>query len=54
MEEQIAMMLDDLQVKEKPHLTIIELVEFHRLLENILAGSLGAASAHRAIISSIH
>ncbi|MEH6577738.1 MAG: hypothetical protein V7731_11745 [Amphritea sp.] len=53
-EEQIAMMLDDLQVKEKPHLTIIELVEFHRLLERILAGSLGAASAHRAIVSSIH
>ncbi|MFW1677028.1 hypothetical protein ACFVYJ_04515 [Pontibacter sp. JAM-7] len=44
---------DDLQVTEKSHITIIELMEFHRMLEHILAGSVGAASAHNAIEKSI-
>ncbi|WP_207061498.1 sodium:solute symporter family protein [Motiliproteus sp. SC1-56] len=43
----------DLQVEHKKDLTIIELVEFHRMLENVLAGSIGAASAHHVIESSI-
>jgi len=40
---------DDLQVLNKSHITIIELMEFHRMLEHMLAGSIGAASAHSAI-----
>lgn len=47
-------LLQDLQVADKPHITIIELVEFHRSLEHILAGAIGAASAHSAIEASIH
>lgn len=39
----------DLQVARKNHITIIELVEFHRMLEHVLAGSIGAASAHSAL-----
>lgn len=34
-----------LQGEKKRNITIIELVEFHRMLEACLAGSIGAASA---------
>jgi Na+/proline symporter len=43
----------DLQVRDKEQITIIELVEFHRMLERVLAGSIGAASAHKAIQNRI-
>ncbi|WP_027854721.1 sodium:solute symporter family protein [Marinobacterium litorale] len=42
-----------LQGEKKRNITIIELVEFHRMLEACLAGSIGAASAHRAVESGI-
>lgn len=44
---------DDLQVHDKAKVTIIELVEFHRMVEHVLAGSIGAASAHQAIEKTI-
>lgn len=44
---------DDLQVSDKDKITIIELVEFHRMVEHVLAGSIGAASAHKAIENTI-
>ena len=44
---------DDLQVLDKSQITIIELVEFHRMVEHVLAGSIGAASAHKAIENTI-
>lgn len=44
---------DDLQVLDKTHITIIELMEFHRMLEHFLAGSIGAASAHNSLEQSI-
>ena len=43
----------DLQVHRKTQITIIELMEFHRMLEHVLAGSLGSASAHNAMETSI-
>lgn len=45
---------DDLQVSGKPYLTIIELMEFHRMLEHVLAGSIGSASAHTAMEERIN
>lgn len=44
---------EDLQVLDKDNVTIIELVEFHRMVEHVLAGSIGAASAHTAIENTI-
>jgi len=44
---------EDLQVLGKTHITIIELMEFHRMLEHLLAGSIGAASAHNSLEQSI-
>ncbi|MFC6668898.1 hypothetical protein [Marinobacterium aestuariivivens] len=44
---------DDLQILSKSQITIIELIEFHRMLEHVLSGAIGAASAHRAIETSI-
>ena len=44
---------EDLQVTGKSHIAIIELLEFHRMLEHILSGSIGSASAHKAMESSI-
>lgn len=44
---------EDLQVFHKETITIIELVEFHRMVEHVLAGSIGAASAHSAIENTI-
>ncbi|MFN3882472.1 MAG: hypothetical protein ACK4L8_13710 [Nitrincola lacisaponensis] len=48
-EEAVLRITDDLQVSGKPYLTIIELMEFHRMLEHVLAGSIGSASAHTAM-----
>ncbi|WP_417227921.1 sodium:solute symporter family protein [Amphritea sp.] len=44
---------DDLQVTGKSHIAIIELLEFHRMLEHTLAGSIGSASAHKAVENNI-
>lgn len=44
---------EDLQVTGKSHIAIIELLEFHRMLEHTLAGSIGSASAHKALENSI-
>lgn len=44
---------EDLQVHDKDHISIIELIEFHRMLEHTLTGSIGAASAHNAMENSI-
>jgi Na+/proline symporter len=52
-EKAIGKIAEDLQVHEKPKVTIIELVEFHRMVEHVLAGSIGAASAHQAIEKTI-
>lgn len=51
--EQINNIAEDLQVLDKTHITIIELVEFHRMLEHVLAGSIGSAGAHSAMESRI-
>lgn len=50
----IVRITDDLQVSGKPYLTIIELMEFHRMLEHVLAGSIGSASAHSAMEERIN
>ncbi|WP_286239306.1 sodium:solute symporter family protein [Neptuniibacter halophilus] len=52
-ESQVQTIAEDLQVLEKPKITIIELVEFHRMVEHVLAGSIGSASAHQAIENTI-
>lgn len=44
---------EDLQVYDKSHISVVELMEFHRMLEQVLAGSIGAASAHTAIEENI-
>lgn len=41
--------LHDLRINSRKQLNIIELVEFHRMVEHELAGSIGAASSHSAI-----
>jgi Na+/proline symporter len=53
-ESAVSSIVQDLEVQDRPHITIIELMEFHRMLEHQLAGAIGAASAHSAIESSIH
>lgn len=45
---------EDLQLGARSTLTIIELMELHRMLEQRLAGSIGAASAHSAIEEMIN
>ena len=52
-ETAVALIAEDLLVANKKHITIIELVEFHRMLEHVLSGSIGAASAHKAIETQI-
>ncbi|MCV6590541.1 MAG: hypothetical protein OIF57_16175 [Marinobacterium sp.] len=52
-EEALETLLDDLQIRHQSHITIIELIEFHRLLEHKLAGAIGSASAHQALENSI-
>jgi len=44
---------EDLQVYDKSHISVVELMEFHRMLEQVLAGSIGVASAHTAIEENI-
>ena len=41
--------LEDLNLKQKDQLSMIELVEFHWLVEKVLAGSIGAAAAHKSM-----
>lgn len=50
----LSQLTDDLQVSGKSQITVIELMEFHRMLEHFLAGSIGAAAAHSAISDEIH
>lgn len=45
-EKSVKHIKDTLQVHDRSSISIIELVEFHRLLENVLAGSIGTAGAH--------
>ncbi|KAA0875043.1 solute carrier 5/6 family protein [Nitrincola tapanii] len=52
-DEALAKIADDLQVTNKSYITVIELMEFHRMLEQVLAGSIGAASAHAAMVERI-
>lgn len=52
-EAEVSTIAEDLQVMDKSKITIIELVEFHRMVEHVLAGSIGAASAHKAIENTI-
>ena len=40
---------EDLHIRNKKEINIIELVEFHRMIESELAGSIGAASSHSAV-----
>ena len=40
---------EDLHIRNKKEINIIELVEYHRMIESELAGSIGAASSHNAI-----
>ena len=51
--ESVYTIAEDLQVHGQTHITIIELIEFHRMLEHLLAGSIGAASAHSALEQTI-
>jgi Na+/proline symporter len=51
--ESVYTIAEDLQVLGKAHITIIELIEFHRMIEHLLAGSIGAASAHSALEQTI-
>jgi len=44
---------EDLQVYDKSHISVVELMEFHRMMEQMLAGAIGAASAHTAIEENI-
>ncbi|SEF71715.1 sodium:solute symporter family transporter [Marinobacterium lutimaris] len=53
-ESSLSQLTDDLQVSGKHQITVIELMEFHRMLEHFLAGSIGAAAAHSAISEEIH
>ncbi len=48
-EQQLHAVLDDLSLRDKTQITIMELVEFHHVVEHILSGSIGSAAAHRAI-----
>lgn len=50
----IAQIAEDLHIKSKQQLTMIELVEFHWRIEQCLAGSIGAPAAHRAMEAGIH
>lgn len=45
----INIIADDLQVSDKDKISIIELLEFHRMLEHALTGCVGSSSAHAAM-----
>lgn len=49
----ISQIVEDLHIKTKQQLTMIELVEFHWRIEQCLAGSIGAPAAHRAMEAGI-
>lgn len=51
--EALQRITEDLQVTGKSHIAIIELLEFHRMVEHVLAGSIGSASAHKAMETGI-
>ncbi|MBV1788550.1 hypothetical protein KQ940_10835 [Marinobacterium sp. D7] len=44
---------ESLQVGSRKQITVIELMEFHRMLERLLAGSIGAAAAHSVIANGV-
>ncbi|MGB0662442.1 MAG: hypothetical protein ACPGMR_01470 [Pontibacterium sp.] len=50
---QMAHIAEDMLIAGRSRITIIELVEFHRMVEHVLAGSIGVASAHDAMESHI-
>jgi len=52
-ESSVQQIAEELHIDSKDYLTIIELLEFHRMLEHALAGSIGSASAHQALAKSI-
>ncbi|MEH6470073.1 MAG: hypothetical protein V7752_02375 [Halopseudomonas sp.] len=45
---------EELHIDSNEYLTIIELLEFHRMLEHALSGAIGSASAHQAVEKTIH
>ncbi|WP_051559780.1 sodium:solute symporter family protein [Marinobacterium jannaschii] len=51
--EVLNQLLEDLQIRHKKRLSMIELVEFHWMVEKVLAGSIGAAAAHHALETHI-
>jgi len=53
-EQLLLSVCEDLQLGGRSTLTIIELMELHRMLEQRLAGSIGAATAHSAVEESIN
>ncbi len=52
-EQAVIGITEDLMVHQKEFINIVELVEFHRLLENVLGGAVGSASAHTTIEAKI-
>ena len=52
-ERLLEQVVHDLHVASREFVNIIELVEFHRMVEHELAGSIGAASSHSAVRSHI-
>ncbi|WP_210396521.1 sodium:solute symporter family protein [Motiliproteus sediminis] len=50
---EVSEVCSDLRIGHKEYLTIIELLEFHRRLEHVLAGAIGTAGAHQALETSI-
>ncbi len=53
-ESTVQQIIEDLHIDSKEYLTIIELLEFHRMLEHALSGLIGSAGAHLAITKAIH
>lgn len=53
-DEMLRGVCEDLQLGARSTITIIELMELHRMLEQRLAGSIGAASSHTAVEELIH
>ncbi|GGC00822.1 hypothetical protein GCM10011352_28730 [Marinobacterium zhoushanense] len=44
---------ENLQTGNRKQITVIELMEFHRMLERLLAGSIGAAAAHSVVANGV-
>ena len=44
---------ESLQMGNRKQITVIELMELHRMLERLLAGSIGAAAAHSVIANAV-